>query len=175
VHERGVQVPALRSSPFGPGRQGLPCDPQQMPPHDPAASAAVPLCSMQRKGTARAPPTDRSTCCEMSAVHIWYPRRTSSAQIVRRVCQHQHSERANLYLRRPFMPRPCRRRVYQLALLWFARSDEAERVRQRREEMRRGLPTVERWGGLASWREGVPARDQASSDDAGPGDVGKNA
>ena len=43
-------MPALRSSPFGPGRQGLPCDPQQMPPHDPAASAAVPLCSMQRKG-----------------------------------------------------------------------------------------------------------------------------
>ena len=80
-------------------------------------------------GTARAPPTDRSTCCETSAVHLWYPRRTSSAQIRRRVCQHQHSERANLYLRRPFMPRPCRRRVYQLALLWFARSDEAERVR----------------------------------------------
>ena len=126
-------------------------------------------------GTTRAPPTDRSTRCEMSAMHIWYPRRTSSSQIRRRVCQHHHSERASLYLRRPFMPRPCRRRVYQLALLWFARSDEAERVRQRREEMRRGLPTVERWGGLASWREGVPARDQASSADAVPGDVGKKA
>ena len=49
VHERGVQVPALRSSPSGPGRQGLPRDPQQMPPHDSAVSAAVPLCAMQRK------------------------------------------------------------------------------------------------------------------------------